>query len=1189
MGQVYEARGPDGETVALKVLRGGASAGAREKEMFSREARVGLRLHHPGLVEVLEVSEDNGHPYLVMEYLPGPTLRELRESGALSLQSVLALAFPVLEALDYLQNEGVVHRDLKSGNIMLDREGRPRLMDFGLTRFSDETSLTQTGLIFGSPHYMSPEQGMGETLSEASDLFSFGVVLYELITGRLPFRGDHPVGVVYAIINEEPESIRRIRPELPEALSWILSRAMAKRPADRYESAAEFSADLLALKEHLEGRISAEALHLKARPPEARSVDRLRLAGRDRELQSLCEWIETPPGASLLYLSGEAGIGKTRLVREAISRLGERAPKILVGRTQPGRESFPYQPWREALRPELLDRKLLEAGRFEELLREHPGRERLSQILRAFFQGEKGEADDREQLFEALRVFFKSLSRETDFRFWFEDFHRADHASLDLLTFLSRSPEPPFCMVSYRTEELEEGSLLRNLIRELDREGRCRSISLERLGEEELGRLVEDVLPGSSEDPRIASRLFRESRGNPFILGELLGILERGNYETGGDPEDWDLPLPDRLQDLVGLRLSSLSEEDRDLLDLAAVEGEAFQADTLAAVLGKRKIHVLRQLQKIQRGSGVLRAAEGRFLFDHALVHRVLYESLSPDLCREYHRMVGEHIEEHRSARADSSAAVARHYMAAGEARRALPFLLAAGRVARGLYANYEARRQLEPALEIAELWWLEEPLSEASTLRREVLQELGELEATEGNYDSSEKLLSQSRSLLVPGIEDSLQPELRRLRGESLFFAGRKEEASAELSAALSACEEGQNRERALILRSLARLESTQNRWEKALQTCEEARELEGLSASESLALKHTMGLIQMSRGDLDEAQRVFSEVIREASLAEEESLHAASLANQGIVHWRKGRAREAVESLEESLVIRRRMGTLTEIARSLVNLAIIRTKQGSLGEARSLLEESQSMKRRIGDADSLAHGENALGNLENTDGRLEKAIEHYRTAAELHFQSENRAGAAVALHNQGETLLDMGCVEEARPLLDRALDLREDLQLRTGRASSWRARARLLAALGDEEEARAAFSKARRIAADEPGTMERLKVELEVLGFLCDLKEVSEARKQLEELRKSLSSWPPEGLSFEFRFLDLRLLRAEGKEKAETLFRELLSGFPSTENPYQRCLLLHYWSKGDSDTAEGSEARELAGRHGYHWLSGD
>jgi tetratricopeptide (TPR) repeat protein len=270
-------------------------------------------------------------------------------------------------------------------------------------------------------------------------------------------------------------------------------------------------------------------------------------------------------------------------------------------------------------------------------------------------------------------------------------------------------------------------------------------------------------------------------------------------------------------------------------------------------------------------------------------------------------------------------------------------------------------------------------------------------------------------------------------------------------------------------------------------------------------------------------------------------------------------------------------------------VNLAIIRTKQGSLGEARSLLEESQSMKRRIGDADSLAHGENALGNLENTDGRLEKAIEHYRTAAELHFQSENRAGAAVALHNQGETLLDMGCVEEARPLLDRALDLREDLQLRTGRASSWRARARLLAALGDEEEARAAFSKARRIAADEPGTMERLKVELEVLGFLCDLKEVSEARKQLEELRKSLSSWPPEGLSFEFRFLDLRLLRAEGKEKAETLFRELLSGFPSTENPYQRCLLLHYWSKGDSDTAEGSEARELAGRHGYHWLSGD
>jgi len=1196
MGQVFEAAAPGGERVAVKVLRGGASAGERERELFFREGRVGLEMEHAGIVRVLELGEHEGRtPYLVMELLPGPTLKELARSGPMGLGTVASLALPVLEALAYLHGRGVLHRDVKTGNIMLDAAGRPRLMDFGLTRFSDETSLTQTGLVFGSPHYMSPEQGMGEPLDARSDLFSLGVVLYELLAGRLPFRGDHPIGVVYAIINEEPSSLRRFRPELPEALDWILARALAKDRQRRYRRAEELTEDLSRL-------VAAPAdadfasLGLRAGPPLRDPRAGLPLSGRARELVALKEWM-LKPGAGFLFLSGEAGIGKTRLVREAHRALGARAPILLVGRTQPGREAFPYQPWLEALRPVLRERDIWDRrGLIDFLGPEDVASSGAAAILHAFFEGQSAEAPSREQLFEALRRFLSALGAEEPVLLWLEDFHRADHASLELLAFLARVPEGelPACLVSYRSEELDEDSLIGPLREQLDRENRAVSLGLDRLDLECVAEICEAGLPEARGRRDVAERLYRESRGNPFFLSELLENL-RGRPELFigvQDPADWDLPLPDRLADLVALRLNALDEDEREMLDLAAVEGEAFTADVLAAVMGERKLRVLRRLQVLQRKTRLIQAEERRFFFDHALVHRVLYESLGDGLRGEYHLMVAEHLAESVGDQPDQAAALARHLIAAGERRRALPFLLEAGRHARRLYAHREAKRHLELAREEADLAWLEDPVAEAAAIRRDVLRELGEQAATEGDYESSERLLSSARKMLTPGLDARLEAELRRLRGESLYFAGRNEEAAFEFAAALSCCSAGARRQKALILRSRARLESRENRWDDALASCDQAHLLAEAHPGEALAIRHTMGLIQLRRGELPAARQIFEEVNAEAPLLEDDSLHAASLANLGIVLWRMGNHDDALASLEEALALRRKTGYLSEIAKVLTNLSIARIQRGELDVARELLTEAQGMKHRIGEAEGLAHGENSLGNLENRAGRLPDSLDHYRRAAHLHFEAGNRAGAAVALHNLGEVLLDMGRLDEAEEPLGRSLAIREELGLREGVVSSLRARARSLALRGGNEEAALAFADARKRARSEAGKGERLKVELNFIQFQLLAGGHEEARAELDALMSEETVWPPDSYGFEFQLLEGRILAAEGRrEEAREVFYGLLEKHPPRIEPYRRARVLGEMIRSCPEASIEcdsfrDEYSDLASRHEFDWL---
>jgi beta-lactam-binding protein with PASTA domain/tRNA A-37 threonylcarbamoyl transferase component Bud32 len=238
-----------GRHVAIKVLLQRYLDDPTFVERFRREAKAAAGLNQQNLVSIYDWGEVDGTYYIAMEYVEGETLKDLiRRRGRLSGNESVAVGLQLLAAVDFAHRSGIVHRDIKPQNVMIDRAGTVKVMDFGIARAGD-SGMTEAGSILGTAQYLAPEQAKGHPVDERSDLYSVGVVLYEMLTGTVPFKGDSAVTVALKHVNEVPREPSELVPGMPYALNQIVLKAMAKDPADRYQSAAEFARDLRAAKE----------------------------------------------------------------------------------------------------------------------------------------------------------------------------------------------------------------------------------------------------------------------------------------------------------------------------------------------------------------------------------------------------------------------------------------------------------------------------------------------------------------------------------------------------------------------------------------------------------------------------------------------------------------------------------------------------------------------------------------------------------------------------------------------------------------------------------------------------------------------------------------------------------------------------------------------------------------------------
>ncbi len=249
MGVVYKAQDTKlDRIVALKFLPKHLLCDEEAKTRFVHEAKAASALDHPNIATIHEIDEVEGECFICMAYIEGQSLKELVRDKKLSIEEILRITIQIGEGLDAAHKRGITHRDIKSDNIMLTQEGTVKIMDFGLAKLKGAPKLTKTGTTTGTMQYMSPEQAQGMEVDQRSDIFTFGVVLYEMITGQLPFKGEHEAAIIYSIVNETPEPLARYKANVPEGLQRMVDKALKKDLSTRYQSSVDMVADLKGLQ-----------------------------------------------------------------------------------------------------------------------------------------------------------------------------------------------------------------------------------------------------------------------------------------------------------------------------------------------------------------------------------------------------------------------------------------------------------------------------------------------------------------------------------------------------------------------------------------------------------------------------------------------------------------------------------------------------------------------------------------------------------------------------------------------------------------------------------------------------------------------------------------------------------------------------------------------------------------------------
>ena len=441
MGVVYKARDTRlGRFVALKFLPAGAARDRRPLARFRREARAASALNHPAVCTLHGLGEYQGRPFLVLEWIEGQTLRDLAGPHP-DLARLLPLVRQVAEALRVAHAAGIVHRDIKPENLMVRPDGYVKVLDFGLARLlpapagsgtAPGEGVTDPGTQLGTANYMSPEQARAESVDRTTDIFSLGLVMHELATGRHPFQANTPLATMYAIVNEAPLPPRRLNPEIPAPLDCLILQMLEKDPRRR-PTAAEVA------------EVLGELTGRGAGPPAAvaAAAETRQTVGRDRERAALWDGFETAASGrgQLLCITGEAGIGKTTLVEDFLSELATegRVHGSARGRCSErlaGAEA--YLPILEALDSLLRGAAGEAAAREMRLL----APSWYAQVAPATVGDTVGgsaaphRAATQEQLKRELVAFLEELSRSRPLVVFLDDVHWADASTVDLLAYL---------------------------------------------------------------------------------------------------------------------------------------------------------------------------------------------------------------------------------------------------------------------------------------------------------------------------------------------------------------------------------------------------------------------------------------------------------------------------------------------------------------------------------------------------------------------------------------------------------------------------------------------------------------------------------------------------------------------------------------------------------------------------------
>jgi predicted ATPase len=724
MGEVYKAYDTRlCRDVALKLVRPEYAGDPDRLARFRHEALAASGLNHPNVCTVHAEGEHAGRPYLVMEWVEGRTLRELM-GPTLCPKEVARLGRQVARALRAVHAREIVHRDIKPANVMVrDEDGYVKVLDFGLARLlpsgpaagpTPAAAPTEPGLLVGTLPYMSPEQARGEAVDSASDIFSLGIVLYELATGRHPFAGDGPLGVRDAILGQEPLSPSRLRPEIPAGLESLVLQ-MLNKDARLRPTAAEVDAGL--------------AAHEDPRPPQFRR----NTVGREREREELWAGLDAAAAGRGLFLclAGEPGIGKTTLVEEFLAELTSTGPQCHVARGRcserlAGTEA--YLPFLEALEGLLRGDAAASLARLLRTLAPTWYAEITPSAL-GDAAAPAAQASSQARLKRELLAFLQEAARARPLVLFFDDLHWADAATVDLLSYLGShgGGERWLFVLTYRPTNLELGKHPFLQVKgELQGRGICREVPLDYLSRQDIDGYLTLEFPGHRFPAELAALVHGRTGGNPLFMADLLRYL-RDRGALAREEDRWVLArpvadikdeLPETVRLMVRRKVDQLGAAERRLLVAASVRGHEFDAAVVARALELDPVEVEERLEALDRVHGLVRLLREeelpdgtltrRYAFVHVLYENALYNPLGPAQRASLSKAVAEALLAFHGEKTESLAAeLAFLFEKAREFDRAADYFRQAAQDAARVFAPREAvalaRRGLKQAGKLPE------------------------------------------------------------------------------------------------------------------------------------------------------------------------------------------------------------------------------------------------------------------------------------------------------------------------------------------------------------------------------------------------------------------------------------------------------------------------------------------------------
>jgi tetratricopeptide (TPR) repeat protein len=1002
MAEVYEAVDTrNQQNVALKLLLPHLAAEDVIRRRFLREAKVGMELAHPGIVKVYDVGEAEDRPYMAMELVQGKTLEEMLKTKCFNLEQCIGLALKITDALAVAHAQKIVHRDIKPRNIMITDKGI-KIMDFGLARILETSSITDQQEIIGTLYYMSPEQAIGIKVDASSDVFSLGVVLYQMLTGQLPFTGEHPGAVIHAILYSDPLRINELGKTVPMELEQIIFKTLKKKPQIRYRSAGELRADLSKMHYALQGQ-PIQLLATEEVFEESPRGIYSQLVGRETEMAALEAALEKmmQGESSVILVSGEAGIGKSRLVWELGQKAKAKQARYLLGRCLFGERGYPYQPIIDALRDYFLLKGIKDPDAVDAFIEEKAShlsaRKEIIQSLLRFQVGAPLLLINKEQLWDTISELVKVMAQERPLILHLDDLHWADTPTLNLLNYLSMTTrqEPIFIVGTYRPEELiaEAGKRhpLQSTLNMMGKENLYNEIRLNRLDKKGTQNVVNSVFADARFPEDFYDTVYKETEGNPLFVLEVLRYFQNERF-VDKDETGWHLTgemtkisIPDRVTDVIMNRLRKLTKENRDILDVAAVEGYTFHADTLCSILGQSRLRVLRRLQNLESEHHLIHALEHEYQFDHGKIQETIYNALTQQLRQEYHKLTAEYYTKHYGIKDEYAGSIAKHLIAAGQEEESLGYLLKAGQYAQKLYANDDAMAHFDKGIMIYNEYPEKKLQSDLQNTALLLLKGKAEVSELSGRYEAAD----ESYAAMIGLAED----------------IGDKE------SVAAATCGRGN-------------IQRTRANYDSALEYLKRALDIQ-IQLKDKIGEAQTLrviGDVHMNMCKYDTALEYYNRTLDVLRQVGDKHNEGWTFINMGKVHWNRGTFKPYIELTQQALKIFRESGDLLGEATALNEVGDFYYSIGFLKQALAHFEPALAINRQIGNKSGEFYSLRLVGMTYNTLGDYPRALEYLEKAVAVHKQIWVQAEDH-ALNALGEVYSGMGQYDQALNYFEEAL----------------------------------------------------------------------------------------------------------------------------------------------------------------------